>query len=137
VNHPPKKFDSAPLSPDDPRYSNRLASQHRIAFAPLMVLAAMAGGLFFGLPFASDPEVIGFPLSIMPAGVVSVLLSLGFGLALLALVQGAWRLIPAFWSLRTSLEELPESQRLLWMTLELGGIILWFGVGFALAFLFV
>jgi hypothetical protein len=133
VNHTHFNLDRTPISPDDPRYSQRLESQHRVAFAPALVLAALVGGIFLGLPFATSTT--GFPLSIVPAGVVSVLVLLGLGLALMALAQGAWRLIPAFWSLQTSLDELPESLRLVWLTLEIGGFILWFGIGFAFAFL--
>ncbi len=133
MHHSAFNIDSTEISPDDPRYEQRLNSQHRLALQPGLVIAGLIGGAFAALPFAASK--VGFPLEMIPAGVVSVVVLLGIGLVVMALAQGAWRLIPAFWTLRASLDEQAPHQKFIWYLLEIGGFILWFGVGFALAFL--
>lgn len=135
MSHSTYKVDKTPIAKDDPRYQKRLDSQHRLALAPGLVVGGAIMGAFLVLPVAARES--GFPLISLPAGVVSVLLLLGLGLMGLALIQGVWRLLPAFWSLHTSLDELPDNQRLLWQTLEIGLGIVGFGLGVALAFLLV
>jgi len=144
MSHAAFKVDTTPLAPDDPRYPKRLDSQHRLALLPGVLLGGAITGAFLALPVAvrdvASPlrfREDGFPLFSLSAGVVSVFLLLGLGLMGLAVAQGVWRLIPAFWLLQTSLDEIPENQRLLWQTLEIGVGILGFGVGVALAFFLV
>ncbi len=135
MNYTTLKVDKTLVTKDDPRYQTRLNSQHRLAFAPGLVLGGAITGAFLALPVAVRES--GFPLISLPAGVVSVLLLIGLGFMGLALIQGVWRLLPAFWSLHTSLDELPDSQRILWQTLEIGLGITGFGLGVASAFLLV
>jgi hypothetical protein len=135
MSHIAFKVDKTPIAKDDPRYQQRLDSQHRLALAPGLVVGGAITGAFLALPVAVRES--GFSIISLPAGVVSVLVLLGMGLMGLALIQGVWRLIPAFWLLHTSLEELPENQRLLWHTLEIGLGIMGFGLGVAIAFLLV
>jgi hypothetical protein len=133
MSHTAFKIDTTPLSPDDPRYQQRLDSQHRLFLAPgLLVVGAVTGG-FLALPFAVRTD--GVPLSIIPAGVASVLVSLGIGFIILGLVQGVARLLPAFWQLHSSIDELPMEQRISWYLVEFGLLLLGVGAGFGLCFL--
>lgn len=132
MSHTAFKVDKTPIAKEDPRYQKRLDSQHRLALAPGLVVGGAITGGFLALPVAVRES--GFSFISLPAGFISVLLLLGLGLMGLALAQGVWRLFPAFWSLHTSLDELPDSQRLLWQTFEIGLGILGFGLGVALAF---
>lgn len=135
MSHAAFKVDKTPIAKEDPRYPKRLDSQHRLALAPGLIVAGAVGGLFLTLPLAVRET--GLPLLSLPMGVVSVLFLIGVGLIGLALIQGVWRFIPAFWSLHTSLDELSESQRLLWQTFEIGLGILGVSVGVILALLLV
>jgi hypothetical protein len=135
MSHTAFKVDKNPLAKDDPRYAKRLDSQHRLVLAPGLIVTGAVGGAFMALPFAARQE--GLPLLSLPVGVMSVFVLIGLGFMVLALVQGAWRFIPAFWSLHTSLDELSDSQRLLWQTLEIGLGILGFGLGVAVAYLLI
>ncbi len=127
------RIDPTPIATDDPRYQARLDSQHRLALSPGLFVAGLIGGTFLALPASTRTD--GFPLAVIPAGITIVFIFLGIGLLVLAVAQGVLRLIPAFWRLRTSLEELPTDQRITWQLVEGGLLILGFGVGVVLSFL--
>lgn len=135
MSHTAFKVDKTPIAKEDPRYQKRLDSQHRLVLTPGLLAGGAITGAFLTLPVAVRET--GFSLISLPAGFISVLLILGLGLMGLALAQGIWQLFPAFWSLHTSLDELSDSQRLLWYTFEIGLGVLGFGFGVAIAFLLV
>lgn len=144
MSHAAFKVDTTPIAEDDPRYLKRLESQHRLAFAPGVLVAGVVGGLFLALPVAAREaglpvmvEASGMPHFTLAAGIISMFVLLGVGFIGLAVIQGMGRVIPAFWALQTSLEELPENQRLWWYLLEIGLGIIGFGVGIALAYVLV
>ncbi|MBA3532207.1 MAG: hypothetical protein H0T73_09835 [Ardenticatenales bacterium] len=120
------------LSKDDPRYRERLESQHGIVIGLGALPLGVLGGLFFGVPLAQRSE--GFPLSILTTGVASVLLCIGVGLLILALVQGVLRLMRGFWALQHSLAELPSERQMVWHTFVVGLLFLGLALGYGLAF---
>lgn len=120
------------VTPDDPRYEARLRAQHGLVLGAGALPAGAGGGFFFALPFAQG--IVGFPRALVPFGLASVLVSLGVGLLLLAAIQGVHRLVPRFWQLRQSLEELSTDQRIAWYTALAGLGFIGAGLGFAGAF---
>ncbi|MGB0388974.1 MAG: hypothetical protein ACPGWR_29480, partial [Ardenticatenaceae bacterium] len=121
------------LSKDNPRYQARLQAQHGLVLSLATWPLGIAIGIFCALPFAQAME--GFPLAIMPAGISTVLICLGTGLYLLALVQGVLNLAEGFWNLRHSLQEISAEERVIWQTALTGLLIVGIGMGFCIAFL--
>lgn len=120
------------VTPDDPRYEARLRAQHGLVLGAGALPAGVGGGFFFALPLAQ--AIAGFPRAVIPFGLASVLVSLGIGLLVLAGIQGVHRLVPRFWQLRQSLEELSTDQRIAWYTALAGISFIGAGLGFAGAF---
>ena len=124
-----------PLSPDDPRYQARLQAQHRVVLAIGVLPLGILIGLLVAVPLAQMTK--GFPFAIIPTGISMVLVFLGIGLYVLALMQGFLLIVEGFWNLRHSFNEISSTEKLIWRIALTGVSVLGLGVGFGLCFLVV